>query len=73
MPNPSLYKISSCTIQPIAGEDKGIYAFPKGISPKVKLSARLKFELAYYDVTVHHVRYHTIETPLQKIGIFFTS
>ena len=30
--------------------NKGVYTFPKGISPKVKVIARLKFELAYYDI-----------------------
>ena len=31
---------------------KGVNTFPKGISPKVNVTAQLKFELAYFLVTV---------------------
>ena len=31
-----------------------VHAFPKGISPKVNVIVRLKFELFYYNVTVHY-------------------
>ena len=30
----------------------GVHTFLKGISPKVNVIAQLKFEPAYYDVTV---------------------
>ena len=32
--------------------NKGVHAFPQGISPKVNVIACLKFKLAYNDVTV---------------------
>ena len=35
--------------------DKGFHAFHKVICPKLNLIAQLKFELAYYDVTVQHI------------------
>ena len=35
--------------------DKRVHTFPKGISPKGNIIARLEFELAYYDVTVKHL------------------
>ena len=36
--------------------DKEIHNFPKGISPKLNIMARLEFELAYYEVAVQHDR-----------------
>ena len=33
-------------------EDKGVHAFPKVISSKVKVIARLDLELTFYDVTL---------------------
>ena len=44
-PNSSLWKNSSGIIQPIAGRDWGVHAFPKFISPKVNVILRLEFEL----------------------------
>ena len=45
--------------------NKGVHAFPKGISPKVKVWAWLKFDLSYYDLTVQHIsRYATEVIPL---------
>ena len=32
--------------------------FPKSISPKVNVIARLEFELAYYDVIVQHFSHY---------------
>ena len=32
--------------------------FPKGVSPKVKIIARLEWELAYNDIAVQHVSHH---------------
>ena len=40
-------------------EDKGVHTFPKGICPKVKVTARLEFELAYSDSTVHRFNHYT--------------
>ena len=36
------------------GLHKGIYSFPKGISRKGNLIARLEFELAYFMAAVQH-------------------
>ena len=44
--------------------DKGVHTFPKGISPKVNVIVRLKFELTYNGVTVQHVSHYTTETHL---------
>ena len=47
----------------IAGGDK---SFPKGISPKVNVIARL--ELTYYDNTVKHIiHYATSSPPLPQL------
>ena len=34
---------------------KVVHTFFKSISPKVNITARLEFELTYYDVTIQHV------------------
>ena len=39
MPKPSLKKYSDDIIQPITGRDKGVHAFPLGISQKVNIIA----------------------------------
>ena len=44
------------------GEDKGVYIFPKGISPKENIIAWLGFELAYYNVIVQHISHCATET-----------
>ena len=41
-------------LKPLLG-DKKVHVFPKGISPNMNVIARLEFELAYYDVAVHHI------------------
>ena len=33
-----------------------VHAFPKGIRPKVNMTAQLKFKLTYYDVTTQYTR-----------------
>ena len=38
-------------------EDKGVHPFPKGISAKMNVIARLEFELSYYNVAVQHVNH----------------
>ena len=35
-------------------------SFPKIISPKVNVIARVEFELAYYDVVVQHISHHVM-------------
>ena len=43
----------------MAGEDKELYTFPKGSSPKVKVIVWLEFELAYYVVAEReHLWWH---------------
>ena len=44
-------------------EDKGVHTFPKGICPKVNVIARLEYELAYYDSTIHRFNHYTTRTP----------
>ena len=39
-----------------------VFTFPKGISPKVNVIARLEFELAYYDVVVQYVSHYATTT-----------
>ena len=39
--------------------DKGPHVFPKGISSKVNVIARLEFELVNYDIATQHVSYFT--------------
>ena len=36
----------------------GVHSFPKAISSKVNVIARLDFEIANYDVTVQYIIYH---------------
>ena len=43
-------------------EDKGINTFPKGICPKVKVIARLEFEVVYNDSAVHCFIHYTTRT-----------
>ena len=42
--------------------------FPKGISPKVKVKARLNFKLASYNIVVPYaVAYHLLQLKEQQI------
>ena len=41
----------------------GVHTFPKGICPKVKVIARLGYELAYYDSAVHRFNHYITRTP----------
>ena len=51
---------------------KGFHAFPLGTCPSVNVTARLEFELAYYDVVVKHVSHCTTGTLcLQLVWIQF--
>ena len=36
-----------------------VYIFPKDISLKENVKARLEFELAYYDIAVQHISHNT--------------
>ena len=47
MPKPSLKKNSSGTILTLDGRIRGFIPFSRGIIPKVNVTARLEFELAY--------------------------
>ena len=50
----------------MAGEDKGVHTFPKGINLKVNLKMQLEFELTYYDVTAYHVCHMDLPTFLEQ-------
>ena len=41
----------------------GVYAFLKGISPKVNVITRLDFKLAYFEGTVQYVNHCTTGIP----------
>ena len=57
---PLIQKNICRTIETIAKvKDKGLHTYPKDISAKVNVLARLEFELAYYDVAVQCV-YHNV-------------
>ena len=43
-------------------EDKRVHTFPKGICPKINITARLEYELAYYDSAVHCFNHYTTRT-----------
>ncbi len=45
----------------------GIHTFPKGISPKVNVIARLWFELAFYCVVVHPVSHYATRTLQSRV------
>ena len=39
--------------------DKRVHTFPKGICPKMNVTAQLEFELAYYDSALQRFNYYT--------------
>ena len=43
--------------------DKWVHTFPKSISLKGSIIARLEFELIYYNVAVQHIINYTMRTP----------
>ena len=51
-------KTEMILFNPIAGGDKGERTFPKGISPKVNVIARLEFELAYFEAAVQRFSHY---------------
>ena len=48
-------------------EDKGVHTFPKGICPKVNVTAWLEYEFAYYDSPVHRFNHYATKTPTSYI------
>ena len=46
--------------------------FPKGVSPKINAVARLKFELAYYDVALQKVSNYATGNSLYKFRKILT-
>ena len=48
-------------------EDKVLRTFPKGISPKVNVIARLGFELAYYDSAGQYFNHYITRTLQTKL------
>ena len=53
---------------PLPEGDKGVSIFPKGISLKVNVIARLEFELASYDVAVQLVNDYASGISLCTMG-----
>ena len=43
--------------------DKGVHTFPKGISPKVKVTAQLELEFVYFEAAVQHISHYDITIP----------
>ena len=56
MSKPTVSKNSGSTIYSIAEGNQRVHTLPKGMRSKVNVIVRLEFELAYYDVSVQHVR-----------------
>ena len=48
---------------PLLVEDKEVYTFPKGISPKVNIIAQREFKLTQFEASVQHFGHYVIETP----------
>ena len=42
----------------MAGENKGVHTFPKGISLKVYGILQLEFKLVYYNIAVLHISHY---------------
>ena len=57
-----LTSIGYLMLKLIAGGDKGIHIFPKGICPKVNIIAWLEFKLAYFETTVQHFSHYAMGT-----------
>ena len=55
---------------PLLEKKEEFHTFPKGISPKMDVVARLEFELAYNEVTVKHVN-PLPQTQILIIVIFY--
>ena len=68
MSKPSLLNISVQFNLSLVG--KGIHTFPKVISPKVNLIARLDFERAYYDYAVQHISHYVTGSPVLLSAYF---
>ena len=45
----------------------GVHTYPKGICPKVNVTARLEYELTNYDSAVHRFNHYTTRTPPETI------
>ena len=55
-------------------EDKGVHTFLKGICPKGNVIARLEYELAYYDSSVHRFNHYTTRTtPSPTVVVLFNT
>ena len=50
--------------------DKGVHAFPKGVSSKVNVIAQPEFELSNYNVAVQHLSHYATGTVIfaAKLG-----
>ena len=43
-----------------------VHTYPKVISPKINVMARLEFELSYDDVEVQHMSHNATRVPTDK-------
>ena len=50
-------------------EDKEVHTFPKGICLKVRVIARLEFELAYYDSAAYRFNHYTTSAPPNRLSM----
>ena len=48
--------------------DKRVHAFPKGISPKMKIIVQLEFKLTQFEVAVHHFSHYAMRTTPPHTG-----
>ena len=64
---------SSDIIYPIFGGIRGFILFPKGISTKVNVIARLEFELVYFEAAVHYISHCVTVTRIQKEVVYLSS
>ena len=78
MPKPSFLKNSIDTVYPVYTvytvynwwEDKVVYIFLKGISPKDNVKTQLESELTYFEAAVQHISRYTPKIPRIKYRYF---
>ena len=64
-----MLKNNSDTIKTITGCIRGFMPFPRGISPKVNVIARMRLELTYSEAAVQHFSHCTTGTPKFNLNI----
>ena len=48
-------------------KDEGVHTYSKDMNPKANEIACLKFELAYYDITVLYISHYNSKTPSDTV------